>query len=82
MVPSGPVGKVFANGPEDLISIPGLVIPPCLKLSNIRYVSRVKWSNPGKRERLPLHLGVVAFEKGAFWWPSTTVTNNFTAIYY
>ena len=24
------------------------LIPPCLKLSNIRYVSRVKWSNPGK----------------------------------
>ena len=23
-------------------------IPPCLTLSNIRYVSRVKWSNPGK----------------------------------
>ena len=25
------------------------LIPPCLTLSNIRYVSRVKWSNPGKR---------------------------------
>ena len=24
------------------------LIPPCLILSNIRYVSRVKWSNPGK----------------------------------
>ena len=24
------------------------LIPPCLTLSNIRYVSRVKWSNPGK----------------------------------
>ena len=24
------------------------MIPPCLILSNIRYVSRVKWSNPGK----------------------------------
>ncbi len=23
------------------------LIPPCLILSNIRYVSRVKWSNPG-----------------------------------
>ena len=22
------------------------LIPPCLKLSNIRYVSRIKWSNP------------------------------------
>ena len=25
------------------------LIPPCLTLSIIRYVSRVKWSNPGKR---------------------------------
>ena len=24
------------------------LIPPCLTLSNVRYVSRVKWSNPGK----------------------------------
>ena len=24
------------------------MIPPCLTLSNIRYVLRVKWSNPGK----------------------------------
>ena len=24
------------------------LMPPCLTLSNIRYVSRVKWSNPGK----------------------------------
>ena len=31
------------NGLGDLGSIPGRVIP-----SNIRYVSRVKWSNPGK----------------------------------
>ena len=51
------VGRVFANGPGDLGSIPGHVIPkilkwylihPCLTLSNIRYVSRIKWSNPGK----------------------------------
>ena len=25
------------------------LIPPSLSLSNIRYVSRVKWNNPGKR---------------------------------
>ena len=49
--------RVFTNGPEDLGSIPGRVIPktqkwhlilPYLTLSNIRYVSRVKWSNSGK----------------------------------
>ena len=53
----GLVGRVFTNGPEDLGSIPGRVIPktlkwylkpPCLTLSNIRHVSRVKWSNPRK----------------------------------
>ena len=27
----------------------------------------------GKVERPPLHLGVVAIEKGAFWSPSTTI---------
>ena len=51
------VGRVFANGPGDLGSILGHVIPKTLKwylippyitLSNIRYVSRVNWSNPGK----------------------------------
>ena len=52
----GPVCRVFANDPGDLGSIPGHVIPkilkwylrPCLTLSNIRYVSGVKWSNLGK----------------------------------
>ena len=51
------VDRVFANRPGDLGSIPGSVVPktlkmvlvpPCLSLSNIRYVSRVKCSNPGK----------------------------------
>ena len=49
--------RVFANGLEDRVSIPGRVIPktqnrylmpPCLTLSTIRYGSRVKWSDPGK----------------------------------
>ena len=53
----GLLSRVFTNGPGDLGSIPGRVIPktlkwylipPCLTFSNIRYVSRVKWSNPGK----------------------------------
>ena len=77
--------RVFTNGPGDLDSIPGRVIPktqkmvllilPCLTLSIIRYVSKVKWSNPGKGVAAPLHLGVVAIEKGAFGSPSTMVTN-------
>ena len=54
----GLVDRVFSNGPRDMGSIPGHVIPktlkwnlmihPCLTLSSIRHVSRVKWSNPGK----------------------------------
>ena len=49
--------REFANGPGDLSSVPGQVIPktqkwylmpPCLTLSIIMYGSRVKWSNPGK----------------------------------
>ena len=45
--------------------------PPCLTLSDIRYVSRVKWSNPGK-EVVP---SPTPIEKGAFWSPSTTVAS-------
>ena len=49
----GLVGRVFANGLEDVGSYPGRVIPKTLKMvldtsliiSNIRYISRVKWSN-------------------------------------
>ena len=47
---------VIANGPGDLRSIPGRVIPKTQKmvldaslaLSIIRHRSRVKWVNPGK----------------------------------
>ena len=48
------------------------LIPPCLTLSIIRYVSRVTWSNPGKAVAPSLHLGVVAIEKGAL---KSTVAN-------
>ena len=52
----GKMVRGFANGTRDRGSIPGWVIPktqkwylmpPCLTLSIIRYVSRVKWSHPG-----------------------------------
>ena len=69
---------VFANGPGDLGSIPGPVIPktpkwylmpPCLTLSIIRFGSRVKCSNH-------IHLAVVAIEKRGLghrrlWSPTT-----------
>ena len=48
-------------------------------LLNIQhYKVRIKCKVGQSRERssaLPLHLGVVAIEKGAFWSPSTTVAN-------
>ena len=47
------VGRVFTNGSGDLGSILGRDTPPTLKMVLvtsllIMYVSRVKWSNPGK----------------------------------
>ena len=51
-------------------------MPPCLTFSNISYISRVKWSKERKEYHPPLHLCVVAIEKGAFWSPPTTVANN------
>ena len=64
----------FTNSPGDLGSIASYqrlkkwyLIPSCLTLSNIRYVARVMWCNPEKGVVHPLHLSVVAIEKGAFW---------------
>ena len=48
-----------------------------LNSHHLRYRSRVKWSNLGNGEHLPLHLGIVAIEKGPFRSPSTKVTNFF-----
>ena len=64
------MGRVFADGLGDLGSILGRVIPktlkwylipPCLTLSNIRYISRVKWSNPGKDGCNPIIKGSSTF---------------------
>ena len=55
-------------------------IHPCLTLSIIRYISRVKLSNPGKGVATSFTLGVVAIEKEAFGLSSTMVV-NFTYLY-
>ena len=77
------VCRVFANKQRDRGSISGLVIPkiqkwyfisPCLILCIFRYVSKVKGSNPGKGVAHS-HLDMLAFEKGAFESPVTTVAN-------
>ena len=46
------------------------MISPCLTLSNIRNISRVKWSNSRKRVAPSPTPGVVAIEKGAFGLPT------------
>ena len=79
------VGRVFAHGLGDLDSIPGCVIPKIQKmvldtslLNTQQYKVRIKGkigAIQGKELRHPLHLGVVAIEKEAFWLPLTTVTN-------
>ena len=54
----GLVGRVFANGLENWVQsqvksyqrlLKWYWLPHCLALCNIRYVSRVKWCNPGKK---------------------------------
>ena len=51
------------------------LIPPCLTLSDITYVSRESRVIQGNEWRPLLYLSVVAIEKGPFWSPTTTVAN-------
>ena len=84
------MGKVFTNSEGDQGSIPCRVISKTQKmvldaalLNTQHYKVRIKGKVEKYRERssaLPLHLHVVANEKGAFGTPSTTVA-NFTFFY-
>ena len=75
--------RVFTNGPGDLGSIPGRVIPKTQKmvldatlLNTQHYKVRIEGKVELSREMSsapPLNLGVVAIEKGDFRSPSTTV---------
>ena len=78
-------------GLGDRGSVSGWVIPKTQKmvldfslLNTQHYKTRIKGKMEQTRERScdppTWHFGVVAIEKGAFWWPSTTV-GNFTYIY-
>ena len=49
-------------------------------LNTQQYMVHIKRAILEKEYQPPIHLGVVAIEKGAFWLPSTTVV-NFTYIY-
>ena len=72
------VGRVFANGPKDLGSIPGRVISKTLKMvldTSLLNTQQYKVRSEGKveqsweRSSAPLHLSVVTTENGAFWSP-------------
>ena len=76
--------RVLANGPRDWGSIIGRVITKTQKMvldaallntQHYKVSIKGKWSNPGKKLGSPLHLGVVAIDKGAFGLPSTKVAN-------
>ena len=59
------------------------MVPDTSLLNTQQYKVRIKRKVEQSRERswtLPIHLGVVAIEKGAFGSPSTMVA-NFTYIY-
>ena len=81
----GLVSWVFAIGPGDMGSIPRRVIPKTLEmvldsplLNTRQYKVRIKGKIEQFMERsipLPLHFGVVAMEKRAFWSSSITVAN-------
>ena len=80
---------MFANGPGDLSSIPGRVIPKTFKmvfdtslLNTQHYKVRIGGKVEQSREKSSaLHyICVVAIKKGAFWLPSTTVS-HFTYFY-
>ena len=78
--------RAFANGPGDLGSIPGRVIPKTQKivldaslLNTQHYEVQIKGKVEQSRERSSTlsHFGVVAIKNGAFWSPSTK-GDNFT----
>ena len=78
--------RVFANGPGELGSITGRVIPKTQKMvldaslfNTQHYKVRIKGKVEQSRERSSA-LGVVAIEKGAHGSPSTLVA-NFPYIY-
>ena len=70
------VGRVLTNGPGDLDSIPGRVIPKTLKMAldtalliTQQYTVRIK----GKVEQPMERSSALPY---TFWSPSTTVANN------
>ena len=75
----GQAGRVFANGPGDCVQSQVASYQKLKKwyldAALQQYKVRIMGAIQGKEYRLPLHLSVVAIEKGAFGSPSTTVAN-------
>ena len=77
----GLISRVFANGPGDRGSIPRRVIPKPQKMLldaawlNTPHYIKGKVEPSKERSGTPLHLGVIAIEKGALGSPSTMVAN-------
>ena len=73
------MGRVFANGPEDLGSIPGHVIPKTFKivfdtslLNTQQYEVHIKGKVEQSRERSSTFpYTSMSMEKGAYWSPLT-----------
>ena len=57
------------------------LLPRCLKLSIVRYRSRVKWTSQGNGVASSAHHGVAAIEKGAFGLHLTKVAKKSLLIY-
>ena len=74
---------MFANGPEDLGSIPGRVIPKTLKMvldTSLLNTQQYKVRIEGKVEQSRERGSALPIEKGAFWSPSTK-GHNFTTYF-
>ena len=81
------MGRVFANGPRDLGSIPGRVIPKTLKmvldtslLSTQQYKVCIKGKVEQSREKSSVLPYTSAIEKRAFWSLLPTVTNFYLTV--
>ena len=72
------MSRMFANGPGDSGSIPSRIISKTQKMvlnAALLNTRHYKWNNRGYGVASPLHLCVIANEKGAFGSPSTKVAS-------
>ena len=73
---------IYISQVESYQTLKKWYLMPCLALSIIWYVSRVKWSNSGNRVTPSLHLGVVVFEKDPSGHPRIRSSNLLTLYIY